>query len=120
MSTERFGIVAVWKQKFSQMQCGVPAEETVKIRTAPPVMSSRKYYSGIEGVPIPMMSTTVLCIDAMQQADGSSHKNQLEEMTKVIASRRHFFYLIALRQLRNSAAAEDAIQDAFFVRLQAR
>ena len=60
-----------------------------------------------------MMSTSVLRIDSMQQADESSHKNQLEEMTKVIASRRHFFYLIALRQLRNAADAEDAIQDAF-------
>jgi len=42
-----------------------------------------------------------------------ANENHVQELASVMASRRQYFQLVALRRLGNMADAEDAVQDAF-------
>ena len=58
------------------------------------------------------MATATADINETSQAGVHLQKNQVEEFTEVITQRFPSFYGIALGRVRNSADAEDAVQDA--------
>ena len=57
-----------------------------------------------------MSGTVTACAPEMI---APANENHVQELASVMASRRRYFQLVALRRLGNMADAEDAVQDAF-------
>jgi RNA polymerase sigma-70 factor (ECF subfamily) len=59
------------------------------------------------------MGTAVAVFDSAPEALAQHHQSGVEELMNIFVDRWQSLYRIAMRQLENSADAEDAVQDAF-------
>ena len=59
------------------------------------------------------MGTAVADLDGAPEALAQHHQSGVEELMNIFVDRWQSLYRIAMRQLENSADAEDAVQDAF-------